>query len=873
MAQDPWDTAKPVDNPDEAPPAPEQAAPSFPGDDLLKGPPLPELNVDLSKPYSGGHAPPGSEGQAFKFGVGAIRFGTELGAEFIGQKIMAPVKGARAVIGLGRRAFGAGMGGATASVANDRANLAGGPPPTIDEIGRNAVRTGVQGAAGEGLAAGVAKAWNTAKGAIGATRAGRPFAGYVTDQGREASAYLGGHVSPSQMTDSYAVGALESVLKGTPFGGGRFRKFFREQDALLKSKAAGILDQFGPRRSAEEAGDVIVAGLRRELGSAEQRMGAEKLLGEYATQTAQAGTAGVRQTAIDAIGPARQMEDVGKTWQALQDAAHESARAGAKKLYQSVDEVADGVLVPLGPMREAVDAEVTKRSKLGMALAPGPVKGTAGSVIRATTPEDDVVDEGTQLAQASMARAQDPGAMIARPGHVDAREQLKVALADAGVSADDAGEIPDLTFDQAHEVRASIGRMIRTAERSSDPNAQNSLGFLKKMYATVDNTMTEAAGGKDTDLRVAYDAAGKAWKDMAQTFQEGLLADVAEKEPRMVVSTLIQPGRVDDIKKAQKAVGPKGWKAVQQAHLDSLFRGDTGGWADAKTLQKRLAKLTPETIDAVYGRRGSARITDYVKSMLSTEELAKLGTGGDAAKEVAAIQRRIPQAFEAVARTIRDNDARGAEKLRQLVGEEDWKAVQSAYAQKLMMGHGETLVKGDVLLDRLHKASPETLSAVFPGGKAEGLWQFARVLAQVQKKGPGSGVAQVSAPFMQFGSVVALMTGAIGMRTALLLGGPSVMARIAMSPSGRQFLTTGLKAAKDTDPSTANRAFSQLATWAVKEGLIDAADAGAAVRGGPPQPTVPQPPASGRGAGPGPGPRVGGPPPTPTLDRPVAAPQ
>lgn len=895
-----WDRATPVTNPD-APqagrPLVGNPPPAVLGGDLSLGPPIPELDLLLPggplpapTPLNQGNAPAGSEGPAWKIGTGILRFGTEVGGELIGQKLLGPAKGATGLYRLGRNALSAGIGGASGSVLNQtalRPSQAGVPPPSIDEIGRNAVTTGLQAAAGEGVAAGVAKGWNKLKGAIGETRFGRPMADRMTDDGREAEAYLGGQITPGQATENYTVNAIESLLKSTPLGGGRFRKFFTEQEALLKEKARELLDKFGPRRTVEEAGTTIRGGLEKTAREVESA-GAAKVNPLRAQESAQFGVAGQsaqealehRRSILQAVGPARTPEDTGKVWQALQDAAEEAERKTTRGLYKAVDEVAEDVRVPLDSIRGFVEEEMTRRGKLGMAMAPGQVKGPANEILRATTPDvsGEVVEDGWTQALRNVAEGRQGQTLTSgtknqiggRPELMDEVNEI-LADADAKLAVNEAGEIAPLTFEQAHSVRSSIGRRIRIAEKSTDANAKHSLGFLKQLYAKMDDAMTEAAGGLDSEVRTTYDAAGAAWKKMADTFERGLLADVAKEDPRLVVDALIQKGSVDDILKAQRAVGKEGWKAIQASHLDTLLRDPaTGGWASPQELRKRLTALKPETVEAIYGKPTAHRITDYVKMQMSADALGELGaqTGKQAtalatatAKEAEIIRRKIPEAFEALAATLKNNDSAGAQKLRTLVGDDDWPAVQSAYLQKLLFKPGtEELRTGEKILTDLYKASAPMLKEVFPGGKAEGIWQFARVLHQVQKRQPGSHFAQVSGPFMQVGAGVAAVTGNWNRRIGTLLMAPPVLARIILSPTGRQLLTTGLKEAKDAAPGMANRALSQLATWAAKEGLIDAAETG---RPGPPQATVPQAPQTGRGAGPGP--RAGQPPPLPTI--------
>lgn len=436
---------------------------------------------------------------------------------------------------------------------------------------------------------------------------------------------------------------------------------------------------------------------------------------------------------IKEFGVPRTKEETGKLWQQLQDTAEDRAKAAASKLYEDVDTLAGDTRVSLDPLTTFVREEAERRGAVGMALSPGKVKGT-GAAVEAGADAAQKVLPGAEHVQAAYANAK-------AAGDAGRMEHLAAIMTDAGIPAEALQT--GVTFRQAHEIRSALGRQIRAAERAGSDEGRNSLGFLKQLRARIDDAMTAAAGGTNSDLRKAYDTATTAWKDMAKTFYEGSLADVAKAEPREVVSKLIKPHAVDDILTARKAIGEKDWQPVAASFAETLFKTPTG----------------------------------------------KLRSGKD-------------------------------------------------------------------IFSALEKYSPETLAAVFPRGTDQGLWQVARVLKQVERAREGtlSWMIPTAQATAVVGGAAALATGTItpssAVKGVLLVSTPTVLARIALSPTGRQLLTTGLKAKSAGDIKTATRLAGQLAAWMEKEGLF--ARLGKGKSGGAPAVFAEVPPQGGRGGGPGP---------------------
>lgn len=657
----------------------------------------------------------------------------------------------------------------------------------------------------------------------------RPFRNKVGQIGLEAAEFLEGKLTPAQMADSHALSVIENLVEGSIFGGGRYRNFLAEQQALLRRKADEIINQFGERTSIEEAGKTVNAAVAKEAAGAQAGRTAAA---DQARATAAAAQQGAESKASELrarFGNALGVERTGQLWQALQDEAHDAAKRSASALYDTVDELSKGVRVSLAPLAEFVEQEVARRGQLGTELRGGKLASTLKKVGEATEEVDPVeVLGGNETARAAIG-GMDPG---------DPRIALLLnALSESGVSSLNEG----VTFRQAHEIRSALGKMAATADRTGDGSLR---GVATQLQKRIDDAMTAAADDEVAGvpgLRETYDRATAAWKDMYRTYESGLLAQVSEKEPRAVVHALIQPGRVEDIRAAKKALPPEAWKAVQAEHLASLLRGKQGDWATGDQLLSRLTKLTPETLDAVYGAQGRLDLetvgAGLQRAGLAGKEAEKL------AREAAQDPAALPPPYQVVARIIKPGSVEGVERMRRLVGDEQWKKVQSAHVQELLKGEkpGE-LVSGAELQRRLHKLGKPTIDAAYPRGTADGIFQLARVLDYVNRERSGTGKMYIQLAQAGAGANVVFQPTSKAAKVAgATLLTPWMLGRIITSPTGRKWLTTGLgPSAAKTEAGA--KALTNLVGFLVREGMLTE-------QGPPSAPTLVAP--GGRQGGPG----------------------
>lgn len=454
-------------------------------------------------------------------------------------------------------AAGAGAGSA-ASVGLDTAT---GAPPTLKEAAQRVAVDAATGAAGEGIGR-------------GAVHVGRrvlaPFAKALTDEGRRAYDYLGGHVTPGQVSESGLLKLIDNVMAGSIFGGAQSRAFAKETVGILDDKVKRIVAEHAP------------------LGG----------------------------------GPAQTLEGAGDIWQSLQAAARGAERDIGKHLYQRVDQIAEatnGLRVSLKPLTEFADAETARAGQLGLSLRGGPGPRTLRQVQAAGEAIDDssVNRAASEYIQSGVA-----GGNRQQPEFIE-------ALRAAGInpSAIDDG----VTFSEAQEIRSVLGEMIDKAKRSTDSSAATTKRIASALKDRMDQAITTAAGGPNTPLRTALDAADAQWFKLKETFDRGILAEVAKTRPSLVVNKLIKPHTVKDIEKARETIGAAGWNDVKATFLaEKLLKGRRGeGVTGAELLERMIGKsgYGDETIRAVFPAGTADEIYKFAR-VLATIEKKGDGSGG-----------------------------------------------------------------------------------------------------------------------------------------------------------------------------------------------------------------------------------------------------
>ena len=227
----------------------------------------------------------------------------------------------------------------------------------------------------------------------------------------------------------------------------------------------------------------------------------------------------------------------------------------------------------------------------------------------------------------------------------------------------------------------------------------------------------------------------------------------------------------------------------------ALWQDMTEAVADNPTARQKWVEL------GSYWKTGGKTFNqDYVKRILEKADLTDV---------------QVVRSF------LADRDPKQVMQIKNLVGKDTWRQVESSFAQDLIgtatSEAGEALatkaaeemagVSGKVLRRQIEKTySPSTVAAVLGDEAAANLSKLARVLETTQAKGVSSG--RLFIQMKQAGAVTALagLTGGLvtgdpstGLQVGLTaggiwIGGPLLLSKIMTSPRASQYLLEGVAA-------------------------------------------------------------------------------
>jgi hypothetical protein len=822
------------------------------------------------------------------------------------------------MVRMGTHAMATGVGAATAGAASQAAQHAtiGGENPTPASMASDFGQFAAGDALGIPLTGMMRGGLNfLAKRGLVPPSWAAPFASRVSEHVQNT---YGGPPLPGVKPTPAQLNPNRAVQFAEAYGRAGLGSTFEAEDAantrVIEQYANDLVDQFGPKASNEEAGQAIKdatgramtpptvspaqAGAPPELQGAQAgatRAGLSARDAGTAAQSAASTAEGQRAALAARAGPAGGRERTGQLLTASANAGEKAARQVGNQLFGTVDQLAGDTKVPLGPTMDVARGLLGEYDPITQTLTRGQGAGATKVIARA----GEAADEAASAAETAGAGGHggpltNPAGTMAHPALLNDPKYQAAAMAihDAGISAADMAS-GDITFSQAHQLRSTLGQMIYEAKNSAAANADVNVRFLTMLRNSIDASMTEAAGGPESALRQAYDAATSHWRDQVGAYSRGILSKAIETgkvDPRRVVAMIVQPGRAAETQQLWKFVSPAAKQAVQaQVLRDALFVDGGTVPKTPKAIMAWVNKMGTETLSAIFDRATTQQLTDLAPAFAESgakaeaadaaaaghtaaqQTLAKATAAADKATAAAEAehagfaadllrhQEKTPITF--FANALKEGDTVGVRKLRTLVGASDWQQVQSAHLQDLLFSDGGTLRTAEQLKNELGKYTDTTLGAIYDPATVEQLKSIQRSLAIISPKSAtkfnvalryGQGAALLDLISMPVRMATGHAAGAsemIGIGTALL--SPPMVTKIMMNPAARAWLTTGLAAKAAGDTGLAGRMAGQLTAWLLRENLLTA-------------PGTAPPQVAGPGANqPGPGGRAGGPPPLP----------
>jgi hypothetical protein len=379
-----------------------------------------------------------------------------------------------------------------------------------------------------------------------------PFASKVDAEGLRVRQMFP-NALPNQVADSHVLDTATAIAEHAPLTGGRVAASRKAMANEAQQKAMAILQKHGGTLTPENAGQVFQDALAGET---------------------------------------------------------QAFHTEGSKLYQAVDQAAQGVKVPLDSLSEYAQQELQKRAGV-----PGEVSGNRGlkmlkQVAAAGKGEGD--DAAAQQLAEIEAFTDDPAT----------RDILRKQM---GVT-DEAPMAKEMTFQQAASYRSDLNSFIRRATAEKDDVAR---GVAQQLLKRLDAAMDTA--GAATGVSDLYRQANTFYKAGKQTYESDLMRTLADQYPSKVAERLQSINAPEAYRAARTAVTPQGWKGVQSSVAQDI-----------------IAKATSENGEVLQGSQLLGKLREIGKPSLKeifpadhAEDLWTLGTVLDRAQRSTGNKGRI----------------------------------------------------------------------------------------------------------------------------------------------------------------------------------------------------------------------------------------
>jgi hypothetical protein len=738
-----------------------------------------------------------------------------------------------------------------------RMGLSTAKPPTLEASLRRGTEAAYTGALMEGV------------GNIAGRTILQPLAGKLTPFAKEAfetfrTASGDPLVLPGEVTTSRTMQFLQNIVEGSIWGGGRIAAVRTARDKLADEKVKAVIDSLGPvgsqtrivrRIQSKLPSSPAVQAQRALMPAVRQaqtaRSNVEQIIANNEAErvTEAAVQAASRETAAGRLGtgfgPVRDVGVVGAQAMAAREAAVTAFRAEETAAWTAFDEVAETIQVGSTPLlNEFVERETGRAQGSLLPNAGLTAARQALQKVNPPLPEHGLLT-GTQSTQAEQMSLQ---------------QALREALQQQGALP------PPLTAAQFATTVSDIKRLVREFIKQARTNPSKyakQAGTARKLLSIARQEINQVLQGADEAAGVAAEegafakyttANAVSWQGNARLFNKSVM-EAIRKDPEDILALLLRKNQSTPITRMRDAIGDVEMQPLQAAAWHQLIVRDpkTGGIDWLKT-HNGLVRIGDNTLYALFPNRQTDGLKRLARGVFEAERNAATAVRTEkawleTAKEgVAAAKTRLTEGVEAakqaeLARHVADplsvirNKRSSTAVIKALIDPDNKEALDAVQAavgdpgmgrlrrvtmQHLIQPNPKTgQIEWTNLKGRLELLKPEGLTAMFPGGQMNEIRRVVNLMAELEKKGPGTG--RVAIQLAQGG----LLAGAAGLAwvtdwdrasvgaAAGVLLTPVVLAHLMSHPTGVRWLSIGL-AAKPGTPS-AKQAAAHLTAFLLRD--------------------------------------------------------
>lgn len=409
-------------------------------------------------------------------------------------------------------------------------------------------------------------------------------------------------------------------------------------------------------------------------------------------------------------------------------------------------------------------------------------------------------------------------------------------------SVDLLGSVAEASIIGGGAMRRSTEETVNLVKNAADDFADS---FVRvSSMEDVGVLIGEAIEGGEA----AFKATAQAKYDVIDT----MLANLPVGDPRLgMVRTVVRtstpnnaPGSVravvvDLLDKAKKRL--KSTESVSVKNLeDVLEKIDAEGtgvmsWGDAQELRSSLLSVGREQgeVRAKESAQKVARALDDAMDSAAKElsgdahaawrEANKIWSEGKEfynSRLIRGLAKRDPEAvYDGVVKNRRPGTIR---KVREMVGPENWGAVQGHYLKELMIKSQSDLpgsLDGGKMLRQMKSLGGEAFEELFPDATQRASLQDIALTLRLAQKQSSVGSLRLFIPGAQGAAIIGLASGVGSAPAATVLVGPPLLAKMMTRPNVSKWLTTGFRAPAGSKEGI--EAATKILTFLGREDLIN----------------------------------------------------
>lgn len=277
---------------------------------------------------------------------------------------------------------------------------------------------------------------------------------------------------------------------------------------------------------------------------------------------------------VTEIGTRASPEEVGILVQSAISKKRDAFNAAAKGLYSKVDNLAKDEIISTTSLkstaRRMLDKMIMTSKETVTKEVPSKILTAAGKPVMKT--EIEIIKK--QIAPTMRSRT-----------------AVKILR--------DFSKLPDeIPFNFAQTLRSDL---LEVSRQGTDLLPGKIIGVAKNLSKELNRSIDDAGRGLNPEALEAFKNANRFWASGKNTFNNKMIKALSNKNPDIIVKTILRPGRVSDIKRVRSIVDKETWQELQRHFVKDIFENatDIDGIILGKNILGSLKRYTQPTLNEI----------------------------------------------------------------------------------------------------------------------------------------------------------------------------------------------------------------------------------------------------------------------------------